>query len=286
VASATSPPQAGRDDRKGLRFGAGRHEGGIDRERDIVVNNLKMRSVAVAAVSVASFAVSANAQSSGGSIRLSTGSESVTWTVGVDGTTEWSDSGYDFSGNDFGSGWGINWDMLSTTATAQSILGNITVINTSSETQTFFLFVSDAVATEYMAGSLVGGSVAGTFTDLNGNGVTVTAVDGGSIYSAFVDATELDPFNGTVVGNLLDGASGSAGTFLSGTFGESAFGDAPILPSEAIGGASINFGFMIEFTLSAGDTAGFTGSMAIATPAPGALAIFGLGGLARRRRRG
>jgi hypothetical protein len=88
-----------------------------------------------------------------------------------------------------------------------------------------------------------------------------------------------------VVGSLLDGASGSASTFLSGTFGESAFGDYPILPGQEIGGASTNYGFMIEFTLSAGDSAGFTASMAIATPAPGALAIFGLGGLARRRRR-
>ena len=245
-----------------------------------------MRSAAVAAISMVSIAVSANAQSTGGSIRLSTSSESMTWTAGVDGTTNWSDAGYEFSGSDLGTGWGINWDMLAGTAAAQSILGNITVTNTSAETQTFHLFVTDAVAMDYGAGSLVGGSIAGTFTDLNGNGVTVTSIDGGSIYTAFVDATETDPFNGTVVGNLLDDASGSAGTFLSGTFGESAFGDAPVLPSEVIDGASINYGFMIEFTLSAGDTAGFTASMAIATPAPGALAVFGLGGLARRRRRG
>jgi hypothetical protein len=245
-----------------------------------------MRSAAVAALSMVSIAASANAQSTGGSIRLSTGSESVTWTTGIDGTTNWSDAGYDFSGSDFGSGWGINWDMLANTATAQSLVANFTVTNTSAETQTFYLFVVDEVATSYGAGSLVGGSVAGTYTDLNGNGVAVSAMDGGSIYTAFVDATESDPFNGTVVGSLLDGASGSASTFLSGTFGESAFGDAPILPSEVIGGAGINYGFILEFTLSAGDTAGFTASMAIATPAPGALAIFGLGGMARRRRRG
>jgi hypothetical protein len=249
------------------------------------VNNLKMRSAAVAAVSVASIAVSANAQSNGGSIRLSTATQSTTWTTGIDGSTNWTDNGYDFTGSGSGSGWGINWNMLASTATAQSLLANFTVMNTSSETQTFYLFITDMVATEYGAGSLVGGSIAGTFTDLNGNGVAVSSIEGGSIYTAFVDATG-DGFGaGTTVGTLLDGASGSAGTFLSGTFGESAFGDYPILPGQEIGGASTNYGFMIEFTLSAGDSAGFTASMAIATPAPGALAIFGLGGLARRRRR-
>ncbi len=249
------------------------------------MNIKKKHSAVLAVISVASFAASVNAQSTGGLIRLVSGSESVTWIAGVDGSTDWSDGGYGFSGSGFGNGWGINWNMLSTTDAAQSILGNFRVTNTSSETQTFFLFVTEAVATEYGAGSVVGGSIAGTYTDLNGNGVTVSAVDGGSIYSAFLDATDYDPFNGTVVGSLLDGASGSAGSFLSGTFGGTAFGDAPTLPSEVIGGAAINFGFVIEFTLSAGDTAGFTGSMAIATPAPGALAILGLAGLARRRRR-
>ena len=135
------------------------------------------------------------------------------------------------------------------------------------------------------AGSLVGGSVAGTYTDLNANSVSISSVDGGSIYTAFVDATEVDPFDGTVVGNLLDNASGTAGLFQSGTFGESAFGDFPILPGQSFGGADTNYGFAIEFTLSAGDTAGFTASMAIATPAPGAVALLGVSGLFGRRRR-
>ncbi len=253
------------------------------------MNNVVIRSAAVAALSTMFVASSANAQSAGqntgGSIRLSTGTHSTTWTAGIDGTTNWASDGYDFSGSGLGSGWSINWDMLVGTESAQNIIGNFTVINTSASTQTFYLFITDSVATEYGAGSVVGGSIAGTYTDLNGNGVAVSAVDGGAIYSAFVDATELDPFNGTVVGSLLGGSSGSAGTFLSGTFGEAAFGEAPSLPSEVIGGAAINFGFMIEFTLSAGDSAGFTASMAIATPAPAALAVFGLGGLARTRRR-
>ncbi len=244
-----------------------------------------MRSAAVAAISVASIAVSTSAQNTGGSISLNAGNQSVTWTAGVDGTTEWSGSGYEFSGSDSGSGWSINWQMLANTASAQSVIGNYTIINTSSETQTFQLWVNDPVAIEYGAGSVVGGSVAGTFTDLNGNGVTVSAVDGGSIYTALVDTYGEFFGGGTVVGSLLDDATGHAGTFLSGTFDQSAFGDYPILPSQTIGGATHDFGFVIKFTLSAGDSAGFTASMAIATPAPGALAIFGLGGLARRRRR-
>lgn len=249
------------------------------------MDNLKIRSAAVAAVAVTMLAASANAQSSGGSIQLQTQNQTMRWETGLDGSTDWTSQGYSFTGDDFGSGWGMNWEMLANTAGAQSLIANFTVINTSSETQTFRLFITDEVATTYGAGSLVGGSIAGTYTDLNANNVAVSALDGGSIYTAFVDATESDPFNGTVVGNLLGSASGSAGLFQTGTFGESAFGDAPILPSQTIGGAGINYGFIIEFTLSAGDTAGFTASMAIATPAPGALAVFGLAGLTRRRRR-
>lgn len=249
------------------------------------MDNLKIRSAAVAAVAVSVIAAGASAQSSGGSIQLQTQGQTHHWETGLDGSTDWTSQGYSFTGDDFGSGWGINWEMLASTATAQSLIANFTVINTSSSSQTFQLFITDAVATTYGAGSLVGGSVAGSFTDLNANTVNVASIDGGSIYTAFVDATDTDPFDGTVVGNLLTGATGSAGLFQTGTFGESAFGDAPILPSQTIGGASINYGFILEFTLSAGDTAAFTASMAIATPAPGALAVFGLAGLTRRRRR-
>lgn len=249
------------------------------------MNNLKIRSVAAAAISSCVIVSGASAQSSGGSIQLETQGQTMRWDTGLDGSTEWASDGYSFTGGEFGSGWGINWEMLASTATAQSLLANFTVMNLSSETQTFTLFITDSVAEIYGDGSLVGGSVAGTYTDLNANGVSISSVDGGAIYTAFVDATEIDPFDGTVVGSLLDDASGSAGLFQSGTFGESAFGDFPVLPGQSIGGADTNYGFAIEFTLSAGDTAGFTASMAIATPAPGAVALLGVSGLIGRRRR-
>jgi hypothetical protein len=255
------------------------------REKGITVNILKTRSVAVAALVALSSGSAVHGQSAGGSFRLTAGDESVTWVTGVDGSTEWTERGYEFSGSGFGDGWGVNWEMLANTASAQYVVANFSVINTSSEAQTFHLFVTDTVAMDYRFGAVVGGSIAGTFTDLDGNGVTTSTVGEGSIYTAFVDATAIDPFDGTVVGNLLEGAMGTAGIFQSGTFGESAFGDYPILPGAQIAGADLNYGFIIEFTLSAGDTAGFTASMAIATPAPGVLAILSVGGLIRSRRR-
>ena len=249
------------------------------------MNNWKIRSVAVAAVSSCVIASGAAAQSSGGSIQLETQGQSMRWETGLDGHTDWTADGYSFMGDAFGSGWGMNWEMMANTATAQSVIANFTVINLSSETQTFSLLITDSVATEYGAGSLVGGSIAGTYTDLNADGVGVTSVDGASIYSAFVDATTVDPFDGTVVGSLLTDANGSAGLFQTGTFGESAFGDFPVLPGQSMGGADLNYGFILEFTLSAGDTAGFTASMAIATPAPGAIGLLAISGLVGRRRR-
>jgi len=99
-----------------------------------------------------------------------------------------------------------------------------------------------------------------------------------------VDTT--DPLtDGTIVGTLLDGQQGSASGFGSGNFLSESFGNVPSIPGANGPAIDSNFGVLLAFDLSAGDTAAFTTSMAIATPAPGALAMFGIAGLSRRRRR-
>jgi len=221
----------------------------------------------------------------GGSVGLMTQGQSLDWEAGLDGQFSWTNDGYNFTGSDSGSGWAMQWNMLASgTASAESIVTSFTVINTGSTTETFYLHFHQAIMGDYATGSLVGGSIAGTFTDLNGNGVSVSALSGGSIYSALVDTT--DPLtDGTIVGTLLDGQQGSASGFGSGNFLSESFGNVPSIPGANGPAIDSNFGVLLAFDLSAGDTAAFTTSMAIATPAPGALAMFGIAGLSRRRRR-
>ena len=166
----------------------------------------------------------------GGSVGLMTQGQSLDWEAGLDGQFSWTNDGYNFTGSDSGSGWAMQWNMLASgTASAESIVTSFTVINTGSTTETFYLHFHQAIMGDYATGSLVGGSIAGTFTDLNGNGVSVSALSGGSIYSALVDTT--DPLtDGTIVGTLLDGQQGSASGFGSGNFLSESFGNVPSIP--------------------------------------------------------
>ena len=105
------------------------------------------------------------------------------------------------------------------------------------------------------------------------------------VTGARADATAFDPFDGTVIATLLDDTTASAGSFLSGNYDAAAFGDFPVIPGQAAGSVDFNFGIALRFDVSAGDTAAFTSSMAVAVPGPGALALMGLVGMHRRRRR-
>ncbi len=220
-----------------------------------------------------------------GSVGLSTGTGSSSWSAGAYGQTDWNEDGYHFTGSDSSAGWNASWSMMSSSSAGQSLILNFTVTNTSAMEQTFFLFAADPLNSPIIGSSLVGGSISGTYTDLNGDGVQVSAPESGSIYTAFVDASTFDPFDGLVVDTLLDGATGSAGNFLSGNFDGTSFGDFPTIPGQMGPEALVNYGMLLEFTVSAGDTVGLTSSMAIATPAPGALALLGLAAICGRSRR-
>lgn len=181
-----------------------------------------------------------------------------------------------------GSGFELSWGLL--VNPDPFIVGNLVVTNTSAVTQTFFLDVSLPI-NEALASTLVGGSVTGTVTDLNGDGATVSATGANdAIYRALTDVD--GNFDGTLAGSLLIGASASAGQFQSATIGPDVFGS-PI-PSQPHGAVTTNIAIRLAFTLTAGDSASFT-SLFVVIPTPGALAIAMVGGLigvGGRRRRG
>ena len=125
----------------------------------------------------------------------------------------------------------------------------------------------------------MGGSVEGTLGDADFSGGGLLSDNGGPIYSGLVDGTSRlsllnDPFS----------------------FGGVAFGTAPFgpdsagLPGVSLPGVGANpfgdIGIDIDFRLSDGDSATFTADFVVqAVPAPGALALLGLGLVAPRRRR-
>ena len=221
-----------------------------------------------------------------GSVSLRFGDATFDWLVGEDGHTEYTETGYEFTGIDSGSGWSLSWNLMASgSAMMESLVTNFVVVNTSSETQTFTIYQSGVIS-DAMSSSLIGGSVAGSVSDFNGNGATVAAVSPtSSVYFAYVDATDTSPFNGTVVGNLLTGASASSGSFLTGNLDTESFGSIPTLPSDPGPAIDTNIGIGLEFTLTAGDSASFTASFVAAVPGPAPFGLAGIAGLFLRGRR-
>jgi hypothetical protein len=217
-------------------------------------------------------------------IRIGNGVSSYTFNAKDQGNA-WSNgnSTFGYQGtvtNPFdGSGFGLSWGLLANPD--PFIVGNLVVTNTSNTTQTFFLDVALPINSP-LAATLIGGSITGTVTDLNGDGATVSSLpQGGPIYTALTDVD--GGFNGSVAGTLLAGASASTGAFQSATIGPDSFGS-PI-PSLPYGAVNTNIAIRLAFTLTAGDSASFT-SLFVVIPAPGAaVAMFGLLGIGSRRRR-
>jgi len=173
--------------------------------------------------------------------------------------------------NNFNLGWSmlVNPDPF--------VIANLVVTNTTLVTQTYSLSV--VLPTTLLANACIGGSISGSVTDLNGNGATLAAPANGGIYSALIDGSP-------VMQLLTDPFSVSTGNWQSATVGPASFGN-PIPSMPYAPGVANSIGINITFTLSAGDSATFTSIFVVeeCIPAPAALALFGLAGLAGTRRR-
>lgn len=245
-----------------------------------------MTGCGVAAMALASSAMADTSVLPNLMIRIGTGGSIFEYSAATAGNA-WANgnSTFGYSGsvsNPFGGqGYNLGWSLL--VNPDPFIVGNLVVTNTSNSTQTFFLEVSLPI-NDPLVTSLIGGSVTGTVTDLNGDGATVAATGANdAIYTALTDVDGM--FNGNLAGSLLIGASATAGQFQSATIGPDIFGS-PI-PSQPYGAVTTNIAIRLAFTLTAGDSASFT-SLFVVIPAPGALAIAMVGGLVgvggRRRR--
>ena len=158
------------------------------------------------------------------------------------------------------------------------VSGPVAVTNNTNAIQQFTLLFT-LVTGPIGPSTLVGGSVSGSVTDVDGDGATVAAPGGGSIYEALLD--------GTGVATLLDDPfSKSVGGFLSDSIPGVSFGT-PI-PSQLEGAVVNTIGLRLDFTLTPFDSASFTSNfVVIPIPEPGSfgLVAFGLLGVAAIRRR-
>lgn len=138
-----------------------------------------------------------------------------------------------------------------------------------------FTVVASVPLLQALANTSVTGSVEGGLTDADfANGATLTSNGLNPIYSGLVDG-----------GSALDLLTGGFSTSIG--FGSTTIGpDNGAAAGPAI--AMTDIGIVITFDLTAGDSANFTAEFTIIgdkIPAPGALALFGLAGLAGTRRR-
>jgi uncharacterized protein (TIGR03382 family) len=180
-------------------------------------------------------------------------------------------SGLNSVANDFSVGWSllVNPDPF--------VIANLVVTNNTLVTQTFSLTVS--APTGPIANACIGGSISGSVTDNNGDGATLETAPGTALYQALIDG-------GTAATLLDDPFSVTTGSFLTAIVGPASFGD-PIPSQPYLPGVAASIGITITFTLSAGDSAGFTSIFVVeeCIPAPAALALFGVAGLVGSRRR-
>ena len=202
------------------------------------------------------------------------------------------DAGLSFNAGDYGSSWsnpngtfgfngansGGNWDMGWSLIVNPDpfVIANLVVTNNSDVAEMFTITVNMPI-NAIMPSSLIGGSITGTVTDLNGDGAMLSSVGGTSIYQGLIDG-------GTVATLLDDPFSVSVNdAFGSEVVGPASFGD-PI-PSMPGPGVTDSIGITLTFMLSAGDSASFTSIFVAEVPGPAGLALFGVAGFVTRRGR-
>ena len=124
--------------------------------------------------------------------------------------------------------------------------------------------------------ALYGGSVGGTLTG-DGEGGLLTGLGGGSsLWSASVDGT-------TIAQLIEDPFQITTDPFGSAAIPAAAFGE-PIPSLEGVSPLA-SMGVNLDFLLGGGDTVAITSTFVGQIPTPATLALFGIAGFKRRRRR-
>ncbi len=253
---------------------------------------------AIAALAAAAFVPSALAQ---------TPAFNMGWTVGDADTIvyDWTTNGtlhgfgdWQVKGNEnIWTGWSYSGDLVGSTPTGDWTLGwncvfnvvdgvaggggafvtvNIVVTNNDVVNQNFSLLMT---LPAILGAVTERGSLVGTITDLTQDDATVSAPVGSRIYTPMIDGV------GEVAGFLMDDpfSESAGGPFFSGTVGPADFGIPVAANASQTVDASI--GILLDFDLTAGDSASFTAIFEVLIPAPAGLPILAALGLVAGRRR-
>ncbi len=159
------------------------------------------------------------------------------------------------------------------------ITANIVVTNNDIVNQNFSLLMT--LPTGFLGTVTERGSIVGTITDLTFDDATVFAPVGARIYTPMLDGSDEVP------GFLMNDpfAESAGGPLFSGTVGPADFGiPVPVAASQDV---DSTIGILLNFDLTAGDSASFTAIFEVLIPAPAGLPILAALGLfgGRRRRR-
>ena len=149
------------------------------------------------------------------------------------------------------------------------VTNNLVLTNMMATNQTFVITQLIGISPAITPNSLTSGSIAGSITDLNNNGATLTTTNLTAMYTSMIDGSPFttllnDPFNVTAV------AGGSQAFPLTGAnFG---------LPGPSFPGPAANstIGIQLSFTLTPGDSVSFTSNFHV-VPIPAAVWLFGSG---------
>jgi hypothetical protein len=236
-------------------------------------------SIASAACALAAL-VSGLAAADGPAVTLDVNVDGNLQSQGLNGTATNLPSVFNYQGSllDGGGGWLLSWDFnasdSSNAGTKAFTAGNYVIQNLSAATISVELTIKLPIA--LVGSALYGGSVSGGLTTsgpgfISDNGSPLwTGRTGGNLIDSLLD----NPFN---VARLDPGSS---------SLGFESFGNPiPSAPGPALGG---DLTVTLKFLLGANSSASFTSVLVAQIPAPGALALLGLGGLTafggRRRR--
>lgn len=204
-------------------------------------------------------------------------SQSTTWLAcGQSGSTTSCNGGPRAVGD-------LTLDSWSLSLNADPVVsGTVAMTNNSGVTQQYTLLFTLPVG-PIGPSSLTSGSIQGGVTDDNGDGATVAAPAGSSLYAALIDGLTMSPFQTLYPASY----SASATAFDSATVPVASFGfpSPPSLPGPAV---ASSIGIRLDFTLTPGDSASFTSNFVVEPvpePATGLLLGGGLAVLGIRRRK-